>query len=136
MLSKQFVNWQLTICQIWQMTNLNHLTIAFRQRELPPRVQPKPKAANRQGSYAGSESSQTSYDSASLFTPAYLEMMKVWLICRLIDPGMSLCCRESACICLFDYLIKVVVYRKSLIGILSQACSCVSTQKLLTDTNC
>jgi len=40
-------------------------------------VKPKPRVLNKQTSQTGSANSQNNYDPSSLFTPAYLEMLKV-----------------------------------------------------------
>ncbi|XP_067950821.1 uncharacterized protein [Watersipora subatra] len=55
---------------------ITELQLKQREVAVAPKVKPKPKNTARQGSNAVSETSQTSYDSNSLFTPAYLEMMK------------------------------------------------------------
>ena len=69
--------------------------ILHRQREhAPPPTRPKPRAPSRQtssgsiqnGTGAGTPQSPASYDPQSLFTPAYMDMMKV-VILVLLERG-------------------------------------------------
>ncbi|KAF6040288.1 SYNPO2L [Bugula neritina] len=51
--------------------------LQHKQREIKaPPVKPKPRVLNKQTSQTGSANSQNNYDPSSLFTPAYLEMLK------------------------------------------------------------